>query len=448
MKKSDQILIEKYLSDDCSESELEVILSKIKSDGDFKQEILETQRLKGLIDLSQENAPVEHLADQVLDAVDEFMPDRFEQEIMDSIKDSPRPRRFKWYIAAAVALHVLLISLGIYFASSSPVENKVIATVKSKNDDAYIMRAGEKINISKIKEIISGDNIHTGASGDLTLTYPDSTTVRVSSGTAITAYTENNAKRIELLMGKIYGNVVKQTETMQISTSNSLIEILGTRFIVSSDSITTVLDVIEGRVKITEKSTQISKTVKDNGYAIVDAKEGNSFQSGKQSNPSFISRTVTAQNRGNPVDIKVDISGAKKLYLIVDDVDETNFFDHGLWLNPILKGPKGILKLTDLKPVISETSYKRIEFNKNIENRSETLYKGQKLSNFIYAHAISILVFDLPPGYTSFEAKGLIPDNLAKLDEYTPSLKFKVFTKMPIYKQKKLLMRIRQSYQK
>lgn len=47
--------------------------------------------------------------------------------------------------------------------------------------------------------------------------------------------------------------------------------------------------------------------------------------------------------------ISVNISGKKKLALVANDNGDGFFYDHVAWLNPVLSGAKGKLKLTDLK---------------------------------------------------------------------------------------------------
>ena len=60
-------------------------------------------------------------------------------------------------------------------------------------------------------------------------------------------------------------------------------------------------------------------------------------------------RSSTRDTPGNAVDIDLDITGAKKLWLVVDDGGDGNGYDHADWLNPRLSGPRGETNLSQIK---------------------------------------------------------------------------------------------------
>ena len=65
--------------------------------------------------------------------------------------------------------------------------------------------------------------------------------------------------------------------------------------------------------------------------------------------PLFTSSVVTSKTPGHAVDIKVDLKGARSLYLVIDETGDGYGCDWANWVEPRVVGPKGTLKLTDLK---------------------------------------------------------------------------------------------------
>ena len=61
------------------------------------------------------------------------------------------------------------------------------------------------------------------------------------------------------------------------------------------------------------------------------------------------SPVVTKDTQAHSTPIKLDITGAKVLYLEVTDGGDGTSYDWADWMEPRLIGPKGELKLTDLK---------------------------------------------------------------------------------------------------
>ena len=60
-----------------------------------------------------------------------------------------------------------------------------------------------------------------------------------------------------------------------------------------------------------------------------------------ESRAVYKSPLVTRKTPGQSVAIEVDITGAKKLYLVVDDGGDGYFCDHADWIEPELTGPQG-----------------------------------------------------------------------------------------------------------
>lgn len=103
------------------------------------------------------------------------------------------------------------------------------------------------------------------------------------------------------------------------------------------------------------------------------------------------------------VDIDVDVTGVKVLSLIATDGGNGVDFDWADWVDPRLEGPKGTIKLTDLKWRGASVGYGKIQINKSIVEKPLRL--GDKtFAEGIGTHANSIITFELPEGVTRFKA--------------------------------------------
>ena len=145
--------------------------------------------------------------------------------------------------------------------------------------------------------------------------------------------------------------------------------------------------------------------------------------------PVYSSHRVTPETVGHAVEIKADLTGAKKLYLVVTDGGDGFGCDWTNWVNPVLKGSFGEKKLTDLTPVKSETGWGKVGRNANADGQPMSV-NGQPAQLGFGVHAPSVLEFDLPEGTTGFEATGALDDSGTKQGGGS-TVEFKVYTQAP-----------------
>ena len=83
--------------------------------------------------------------------------------------------------------------------------------------------------------------------------------------------------------------------------------------------------------------------------------------------PVFASKVVTAQTPGHVVEVSADLSGAKKLFLAVDDGGNGFACDWADWVEPrlIVKGKE--VKLTDLKWKSASADWGNVAVGKNAQ---------------------------------------------------------------------------------
>jgi alpha-galactosidase len=116
----------------------------------------------------------------------------------------------------------------------------------------------------------------------------------------------------------------------------------------------------------------------------------------------------------------VPVKGAKRLVLAVDDGGNDANYDHAAWIEPTLTGPKGTLKLTDLKWTSATTGWGELQAGRSAAGAPLT-WKGEPAWG-IGAHAVSAIAYDLPEGYDRFSARGII----TPVDGGTASVRFLV----------------------
>jgi alpha-galactosidase len=117
----------------------------------------------------------------------------------------------------------------------------------------------------------------------------------------------------------------------------------------------------------------------------------------------FKSDLITRQTPGHGVEVDVDITGANKLYLVVDGGGDNSDADHVNWVEPRLIGPNGEMKLTDLKWVRATAGWGQPSTSVAAGGNA-MMINGKKVPYGIGTHAQSVIEFDLPAGYARFKS--------------------------------------------
>ncbi|MDP4228765.1 MAG: NPCBM/NEW2 domain-containing protein, partial [Bacteroidota bacterium] len=92
--------------------------------------------------------------------------------------------------------------------------------------------------------------------------------------------------------------------------------------------------------------------------------------------------------------------------LFVKDGGDGFDWDHVVWADPVLHGPKGDLKLTELKWLNATAGWGEAHVNRTCDNRPIVI--NDKQTEGIGTHAESVIVYQLPEGYDSFTATGYV----------------------------------------
>ena len=107
------------------------------------------------------------------------------------------------------------------------------------------------------------------------------------------------------------------------------------------------------------------------------------------------------------VEVTADIRGASKLFLVVSTTPDGFDNDHADWLEPRLIGPGGEKKLTDLQWVTATAGWGQAAVGKNASGQ-DLIWDGKPVAFGIGTHAPSVIEYDLPAGYETFEATGAL----------------------------------------
>ena len=120
--------------------------------------------------------------------------------------------------------------------------------------------------------------------------------------------------------------------------------------------------------------------------------------------PLFDSKVVSKNTPGHAVDVDVDLTGAKELYLVVRDGGDGFMADWADWAEPRLIGPNGETKLTELKWKSAETGWGQVRVDRNADG-AKLRINGEEIPYGIGTHANSVIAFNVPEGTTRFKAR-------------------------------------------
>ena len=134
----------------------------------------------------------------------------------------------------------------------------------------------------------------------------------------------------------------------------------------------------------------------------------------------------SAMMRDGSLPIDVDITGKAILRLVIQDGGDGPHFDWADWGEPRLAGPEGTKRLTDLKWEYARTGHGKVEVNKNVVGEPIRI-AGARVEFGIGAHAVSEIVYRLPPGYTRFRA--IVGPDTGAVEKKSPvSVQFQIYT--------------------
>ncbi|HEY5471148.1 MAG TPA: NPCBM/NEW2 domain-containing protein [Bacteroidales bacterium] len=130
----------------------------------------------------------------------------------------------------------------------------------------------------------------------------------------------------------------------------------------------------------------------------------------------YKSNLITQDTPEQAVDIDIDVTGARKLYLVVTYDEGVRASPNADWIEPTLTIGKKTINLTDLKWVKAPAGRGEPILNATARGGKLTI-GGKEYKNGISANATSIIEYDLPVGVTRFKTKAGL-DNGASAISY------------------------------
>ncbi len=138
----------------------------------------------------------------------------------------------------------------------------------------------------------------------------------------------------------------------------------------------------------------------------------------------FSSQTVNDKTSRHQIDVDVDVTGVKKLYLVVTAGDDGIGFDWADWVEPKLVGKQGEKSLLDLEWFAASSEFGNPAKNANVEGGPlqvrSTPVKG------IGTHANSVIGFNLPEGYERFQTGCALDHGGVSRSPETTSVRFHI----------------------
>ena len=110
--------------------------------------------------------------------------------------------------------------------------------------------------------------------------------------------------------------------------------------------------------------------------------------------------------KGSSQKVEVSVKGGKRLVLFVKDGGNGINWDHIVWGEPVLHGPKGDLKLTELKWLSATSGWREVHVNRTCDDQPIVI--NDKPLEGIGAHSESVIIYQLPEGYETFTSTGYV----------------------------------------
>ncbi len=439
MKNSRLILIEKYLDSSCALDELRQIKELVESDTEFRLTLAEALRVRGLIQ-SKEFDDYETLVDRVELNIEALDSTAFESNVINQVKFKRVEQKRRFFYLALAAQFLILPILWFAFKNDA-VKPVYIGKLISKDGAAFVVRNNSKLQITENFDICSGDQLFVEEESEASFVFNDGTTIDFSSGSYASLVENQQGKRLTLYSGEIDADVMKQplNKPLMIFTEHAEAEVVGTKFKFSSSDYSSLLDVKDGAVKMTRLQDKRSVMVKERQYAVT-GNQNEEFTAELSGDPVYRSELLTRNMTRRFINVEADISGAKKLYLVVQNGGDNNRFDHAVWIAPKLLGPAGELDLTQKKWSQAKSGCFSNQINKGFWGQPIKV-AGKSFEQGLATHATSVISYDIPEGYTRFHSSAAILDSGYNQFESCSSMIFEVYTEMPSKNLERLLIR-------
>ena len=144
--------------------------------------------------------------------------------------------------------------------------------------------------------------------------------------------------------------------------------------------------------------------------------------------PLWKSSIVRPDTPSRAVSFDVDLAGAKKVWLMVDDSEDGFTCDWADWMDPKFKGLVGERALVDLDWKEASSQWGQVRKNMNVEGGALRV-DGKSVARGIGTHAKSVIEFDVPEGMNRLVGAAGLDDGGA--NQGGGSIRFSIYTQAP-----------------
>ncbi len=434
ISEADLELIEQYLDDRLDEAGLKRLSIALQSPA-CRRELEWAMQLRGLVGLAESDTSDSEFSASVLDRCAGLQTASLENKVLKNLQQRaqksalPKTSAPFWkrsvFIVAVAAQVVVGLVLWTVFAKPEAV---LIARLSSATADGFLLRNQDKLRLQPGLEIRAGDLLQLGRQGSCELDYSDGTHMRLEPDSSASFNQESGAKRLQLYTGNLFLDVVPQSQgkEFEIKTEHASCIVRGTKLCLKASPLFTRLSVEHGAVEMVSLHQPGKIQVKAGESASTSANAAAKINI--KTDPLFASSLIS---KGS-TPISVPLNGGKKIYLVVDTGGDSGNCDHSVWINPRFRGHgKADLSLTQRPWLQAKSSWSgpRPHINTGLFDEAAKV-QGQEVKPCISVHPSSVIVYDVPPGYTSFEAEGGVLDSGFSPPNYFPSVRFYVYTEM------------------
>lgn len=143
---------------------------------------------------------------------------------------------------------------------------------------------------------------------------------------------------------------------------------------------------------------------RDKYLALFNARDRTTFGA-----PLWSSARVTPETPGRAVDVEVDVTSSRRLYLVVEEGGDGYGYDHVNWIEPRVETDGGEVRLTDLAWVSATSGWGEARVNRAVGG-GDLKVNGASVPYGIGTHSPSVIVYDLPAGARRFKARAGLDD--------------------------------------
>ena len=282
-------------------------------------------------------------------------------------------------------------------------DGKAVWVSNSKESKKWDISSGETLVDSKIHPTES-----------LSITSPNGDYTAITRWPRLKLYNNNSTSNDPVFLKHAGGRIdaicfSKDNKHVVAGTANGHIRVWSTSdgtakksFTLSFGSLTENINAIA----VNDRFTQIAAGCKSGQLYLLDL---NDKERVIPKGEVFRSELITKESENHSVEIDVNIEGAKKLYLVVEDGGDQWQHDVANWIEPKIIVNNEEKWLTSLEWVSATTSWGSVKINQNAAGQNLDL-GGKSYLNGIGTHSVSVIEYMLPEGATRFTSIAGIDD--------------------------------------